>query len=190
MANDIIEQVTNRWWTFLLRAIAAAALAVFAFASPGATTVVLVYVAGAYLLVSGATAIAAGIGLAGVGQWWTMLLLGLAEAIFGIIMLVEPGIGPIALAAMFAAWLITIGMMQLTAAFALRDVIDGEFWLGLLGVVTVAIGFYLIARPDIGVVALVYTIGWYAAFAAVTLTGLAFKLKSFGSQSGRRHAAA
>ena len=190
MANELLQHFTSRWWTFLLRGLAAAAFAVFAFTSPATTTIALVYIGGAFLLVNGVSAMAAGIGFAGVGQWWAMLLMGLAEAIFGVIMLVEPGIGPLALAAMFAAWLITTGMMQLVAAISLRDLIEGEFWLGLLGVVTIAFGFYLIARPDIGVLALVYTIGWYAAFAAIALIGLAFRLKGADTRLGGRSATA
>ena len=190
MLNNFIDDVTSRWWTFLVRAVAATAVAVLAFASPGWMTIALVFVVGVYLLVSGVSAMAAGIGFAGTGKWWAMLLMGFAEATFGIIMLANPGLAPLALAYMFSTWLVASGFLQITAAVALRNVIQGEFWLGLLGAITVAFGFYLLVRPDIGVLALVYTIGWYAVLAAIALATLAFRLKNARTELSRRHAPA
>lgn len=188
--NGLVENVTSRWWTFLVRAIAATAVAVLAFASPGWMTIALVYVVGGYLLVNGVSAMAGGVGFADTGKWWALILMGFAEALFGIIMLAEPGLAPLALAYMFSAWLVASGLLQISAAVALRNVIAGEFWLGLLGAITVAFGFYLLVRPDVGVLALVYTVGWYAVFAAIALTTLAFRLRNAGTELAGGHATA
>ncbi|HZO94838.1 MAG TPA: DUF308 domain-containing protein [Candidatus Baltobacteraceae bacterium] len=190
MLDHVVENVTSRWWTFLVRAVAAAAVAVLAFASPGWMTVALVYTVGALLLVSGASAIAAGVGFAGRGSWWALLIMGFAQGVLGIIMLAEPGLAPLALAYMFSVWLVSTGLLQVAAAITLRNVVRGEFWLGLLGVITVAFGFALLVRPDIGVLALVYTIGWYATLGAVALAMLAFRLKNAGSELNARRVTA
>ena len=45
----------------------------------------------------------------------------------------------------------------------------------------------VVARPDLGLLAPVYTIGYYAIFAGISLTGFAFRIKNLaGDFAGRR----
>jgi uncharacterized membrane protein HdeD (DUF308 family) len=178
MTNDVLQRLTGQWWTFLLRGIIALGLAFLAFSQPGAFASGLVYFVGAYFIIGGALALFAGISFTGAGSWWALILLGLAQAFLGIVMLSEPGAGPLALAYLVAIWAFSTGIMEISSAIALRSLIKNEFWWILLGIVTLALGGYVIMRPDLGVLTLVYTIGIYAAFAAGSLIGLAFKIKS------------
>jgi uncharacterized membrane protein HdeD (DUF308 family) len=178
MITDAVERLTGQWWTFLLRGIVALGLAVFAFGQPATMASGLAYFVAAYFIISGFLSLFAGISFSGVGSWWALILLGLAQASLGVIMIAEPGAGPLALAYLVAIWAFTTGMMEISAAIALRSYISNEFWWVLLGVVTLGLGFYTVLHPDLGVLALVYTIGFYAALAAGSLIGLAFRIKS------------
>lgn len=180
MMMDIAQGLTSRWWTFLLRGIIALALAAFAFLQPGTLSTVLVYIVAAYFLISGLLALWAGISVSGSGSWWVLVLIGLAEGALGIIMLTRPGAGPLALAYLVAIWAFTTGLMEISGAIALRDAIRNEFWWILLGLVTIALAIYIIIQPDIGILALVYTIGIYAVIAGISLIAFAFRLRGAG----------
>lgn len=189
MTADIVAQISNKWWTFLVRGVVAIALAAFAFSSPTMLATGLVYVVTAYFIISGVAALFAGVSLTGVGYSWTLVLLGVVEAALGVIMLTQPGAGPLALAYLFALWMITSGVLEISAANSLRDYINNEFWWVLLGIITVAFGVYIVLRPDIGILGLVYTVGIYAALAGITLIVLSFRVKSFGSAPAGRKVA-
>jgi uncharacterized membrane protein HdeD (DUF308 family) len=47
-----------------------------------------------------------------------------------------------------------------------------ELWWILLGLITLAIGFYVVLNPALGVPALVNTVGIYAALAGISLIGM------------------
>lgn len=140
----------------------------------------------AYCILSGLGAIAAGVSFTGVGNWWALVLTGLVQGALGIIILSNPAAGPLALAYLFALWWITTGMLEISSAVLLRPYIENEFWWLLLGVITVAFGFYVLLYPNLGVLALVYTIGFYAVLAGTSLVAFAFRIKGLGDGSNRR----
>jgi uncharacterized membrane protein HdeD (DUF308 family) len=178
MTDDILERLAGNWWTFLLRGIVALVLALFAFLEPQATASGLVYFVAGYFIVSGAVSLFAGLSFNGIGSWWALILLGLAQAFLGVVMLSQPGAGPLAIAYLVAIWAFSTGLMEISSAIALRNYISNEFWWILLGIVTIVLGVYIVMRPDAGLFALVYTIGIYAALAAGSLIGLAFRIKN------------
>ena len=186
MVTDAMNQLSSRWWTFLLRGIVALAVAVFAFMMPGAMATALVYIFAAYFIISGVATLAAGVSLTGAGNWWLLILLGIVEAILGFIMLAEPGAGPLALAYIFAIWVILAGTTEISAATMMRDYTNGnEVWWILLGLVTLAIGIYVVINPNLGVPALVYTVGIYAALAGISLVVLSFRIKGLPNSVAR-----
>ncbi len=182
MVADTLVQLSSRWWTFLVRGIVAIVLAAFAFLEPATTASALVYVFAAYFIISGIASFFGGVSLTGAGgSWWTLAILGVLQVILGILMLTQPGAGPLALAYLFAIWMITTGALEISSAMAVRALISNEFWWVLLGIITIALGFYIIWNPAIGLFGLVYTVGIYALLAGIALCLLAFRIKSFGS---------
>jgi uncharacterized membrane protein HdeD (DUF308 family) len=107
--------------------------------------------------------------------------MGIVDAALGIIMLTQPGMGPLALAYLFAIWMIMNGVTEISSAIALRNIIHDEFWWILLGIITLVAGVYVILVPGLGLLALVYTIGIYAILAGIALIALAFRIKNFPS---------
>ncbi|MGP6159951.1 MAG: HdeD family acid-resistance protein [Vulcanimicrobiaceae bacterium] len=190
MISDTIKQLTSKWWTFLVRGLVTLALAAFAFSAPAATASALVYVFAAYFIISGVVSLLAGISFTGVGHWWALILMGFVQGALGFVMLAQPGIGPLALAYFFAIWMISTGLMEISGAVALRSYVSNEFWWILLGIITLAFGFYVVMRPDLGLLALVYTIGFYAVLAGVSLIAFSFRIKSAGADFAKIHAPA
>lgn len=178
MIADPLQLVSSRSWTFVVRGVVALALAIFAFAEPSLMAGALVYIVAAFFIISGLAEFLAGLSLTGVGNWWTLILLGIIQVALGIVMISQPGVGPLALAYLVAIWAIATGLMEISAAIALRNVISNEFWWILLGVITLALGFFIVLRPNIGVFALVYAIGFYAVLAGISLIGVGVRLRS------------
>jgi len=190
MLADTVKQLSSKWWTFLVRGIVALVLAAFALGSPGPTASVLVFVVAAYFIVAGVTAIAAGFSFSGVGHWWALVFMGLVQCGLGFLMLGEPGVGPLALAYLFATWMIMSGVVEISSAIALRSFISNEVSWILLGIITLGFGAYVIAWPDLGLLALVYTLGFYAALSGLSLIAFAFRIRNVGAAAVGRHASA
>jgi uncharacterized membrane protein HdeD (DUF308 family) len=191
MIADTVNQLSSKWWTFLLRGIVALALAAVCLISPGQTASALVFIVAAYFIISGVVAIFAGFAFTGAASWWALVLMGIVDAALGIIMLTQPGMGPLALAYLFAIWMIMNGVTEISSAIALRNIIHDEFWWILLGIITLVAGVYVILVPGLGLLALVYTIGIYAILAGIALIALAFRIKGLvGTLTTIHHARA
>jgi uncharacterized membrane protein HdeD (DUF308 family) len=78
-----------------------------------------------------------------------------------------------------ASWAIVIGVLQIWGAIRLRKEIQGEWLLGLSGVLSIAFGVILFAQPGAGALAVVWLIGWFAILAGCVYIALAFQLKKY-----------
>ena len=72
---------------------------------------------------------------------------------------------------------VLIGVVQLLAAWRLRQVMPGEWLLAVLGLLSLALGLTLAFSPGAGAVAMLWLIALYALVAGVLMVLLAFKLR-------------
>ena len=111
----------EQWWTVVLGGIVGIALGVLAFAQPGAVALALVYVVGAWAIVTGLLEIVAAIRLRQViSTEWLMALSGALSVLFGIVFLYQPGSGALALVYLFGFYAVLAGIAQITLGFRLR----------------------------------------------------------------------
>jgi uncharacterized membrane protein HdeD (DUF308 family) len=175
---------TSSWWALVLRGLAAIAFGILAFLWPHITVTVLVFLWGAYALVDGVFAIAAGIkSYEKSKRWWVLLLEGLLGVAAGVLAFVIPGITALVLLLLIAAWAIVTGAFEIGAAIQLRKYITGEWLLALAGVASVLFGFALLFNPNAGAIAVVWLIGAYAVLFGLLLVALGFRLKGLVSRS-------
>ena len=145
---------------------------------PGLTLTALVLLFGAYTLVDGVFAVVAALARAGrERRWWVLLLEGPLGIAAGVVTLAWPGITGLVLLLFIAAWAVITGVVEIVAAIRLRREIEGEFLLGLSGVLSVLFGLLLIVRPGAGAVAVAWLIGIYAILFGALLLALAFRLR-------------
>lgn len=86
-------------------------------------------------------------------SWGWLALLGAISFIGGILALANP-FGATLAAALLAAWtFVLFGVLQIIQAFRVRGW-SGFLWSLLLGVVTLAVGISILARPGAGIVSL------------------------------------
>jgi len=179
--DSLLELLSRNWWLLLLRGVAAIAFAVLSWAQPGLTLSALILLFGAYALVDGVLGIwSAFAARKKHRQGWLLLLGGLFSLAAGVATFVMPGVTALALLIYIAIWAIGIGAMQLVAAVRLRKEIEGEWLLGLNGLLSIALGAWLLAQPGAGILALLWVLAAYALLAGIVLVVLAFRLRKLG----------
>jgi uncharacterized membrane protein HdeD (DUF308 family) len=163
-----------------LRGLAAIVFGVLAFVWPDITLFALVLLFGAYMLVDGIFAIVAAVRAAGrEARWWLLLIEGVLGVLAGLVAAFWPGLTALALLYFIAAWAIVSGILEIVGAIRLRQEIEGEWALGLSGVLSVLFGVLLAAIPaPAGLLSLVWLIGAYALAFGVLLLVLAFRVRS------------
>ena len=185
------EILSKFWWLLLLRGIAAIVFGVLAIVWPAATVVALVVWFAVFALIDGVAALYHAIAnRSELEYWWWLLLEGIFGILFGVLVLARPGISAalvgVVLVLWFAAWTILSGAMRVVMAFRLRREIEGEFWLGLSGVLSILFGVILMARPEAGVVFLLYLLAFWAIAVGVAMIIFAFRAKSFAGRARER----
>src|SRR5439155_9193140 len=99
----------------------------------------------------------------------SMIVVGLIGIAAGILTFMWPQMTALVLLAFIAGWALATGIFQVFAAIKLRKVISNEWLLALSGVLSIAFGAIMIARPGAGALAVIWIIGWYAILFGVAL---------------------
>jgi uncharacterized membrane protein HdeD (DUF308 family) len=170
------------WWVLVLRGVAALAFGIAALVWPGITLLVLIYLFGAYALVDGVFSMITGIEhlVHGESHAWTTALEGLAGIVVGLVAFSFPGLTGLALLFLIAAWALFTGVLEIAAAFRLREEMEGEWVLALAGAISVLFGLALIAFPRSGALAVIWTIGIFSVIFGVSLVYLGLRLRAAG----------
>jgi len=168
----------NNWWALVLRGVIAILFALITFAVPGVTIAFLVTIFGVYALFDGVLAIVSTIkAVQGHRRWGPFLIEGVIGILFGIYAIVFPLGAAAAFVTFVAAWAIFTGILEIMAAIRLRRHIQGEWVLILLGVLSVLLGFVLLASPVGGAVFLVTVFAAYGLIFGILLITLGFRVK-------------
>ena len=180
IVENLASILSRGWWLMLLRGLVAIGFGILVFAKPQMSVLILVYLFGVYVLVEGILGVSVAIQARHeLNSWGVLLLWGLLGVAVGILAFVKPDITALALLFYIALWAIATGVLEIAAAIRLREVIKNEWLLILAGLVSVAFGVILIARPEPGALAVLALIGGYAIVFGVLVVIFAFKIRSF-----------
>lgn len=175
--------LSRYWWMTMLRGVLWIVFGVAIFVRPDISLVSLTLLFGSFALVDGV--ISAWNSLAGRQEnedWWLLLFAGLAGIIVGVLTFRDPAATALALQFYIAIWAIAVGTLQLVAAMRLRREVDGELWLALSGLASIAFGVFLFAQPAAGALVVLWLIGGYAIVFGVLLIALALNARDFEDQ--------
>jgi len=183
----MLMTLARNWWAIVLRGICAVLFGVAAFAWPGLTLAVLIFVYGAYAFVDGIFAVIAAVAARQPGRFpWGLLLAGLAAIGVGVLTIALPGLTALALLYLIAAWAIMRGIFEVIAAIHLRKEIDHEWLLAASGALSILLGIFLVVSPGAGALALLWAIGGMAIVVGLLMIGLGFRLKGMRDRVAQR----
>jgi Short repeat of unknown function (DUF308) len=102
---------------------------------------------------------------------------GLLSIAAGIVIIVWPEPGLVAVAIILGAWLIVTGTLAITGAFAARGLLPNWWLLLIVGLLEIALGVLPLANPGATLAALITVAGIWAVVFGVMRVVLAFEIK-------------
>ena len=112
----------NRWGWVLFEGIISILAGIVAFVYPGLTALVLLYVIAFWAIVTGIMEIVAAFAIRGfASREWALGIAGVLSILFGIILIIRPGAGILAILWLVGIYAIIFGILFIVRAFQLRS---------------------------------------------------------------------
>jgi uncharacterized membrane protein HdeD (DUF308 family) len=166
--------------SLILRGVLAFIVGIVAIAWPGVTILALVILFAVYAFMDAGLLASRAFGSGRAGPVVGHLLLALVDVAAGIVALVWPGPTALVLVIVVAAWAFVGGFAELFAAFQSGETAGTRAFFILAGLVSVAFGIVLAARPGVGAVTLALLFGLYSIIYGVSLTMLGIQGRGAG----------
>ena len=183
MQTEMSEYLGRNWGWIVLRGATAVLFGFLALARPGLTLAALVFMWGAYAIADGVLAMVAGWKIRDHGRpLWSLFVVGALGIAAGVVTYRSPGLTALVLLMVIASWAIGVGVLQVVAAIRLRKEIEGEWALGLSGLLSIAFGILAALHPGAGALAVLWMIGGYAIGFGGLLIALGFRLRALTHQ--------
>ncbi|WP_238555475.1 HdeD family acid-resistance protein [Chryseobacterium sp. P1-3] len=113
-----------------------------------------------------------------VKHWYIPLIFGILFLIFGIYVFSVPLATYVTLSVFFSVSFLFSGITEIFFSLQNSKSLQGWGWFLVSGLLTTAIGIYLIAYPQISMTILPFVVGFTLLFRSFQLLGFAFDLKS------------
>ncbi|MFC5429325.1 HdeD family acid-resistance protein [Paraburkholderia denitrificans] len=156
-----LSGLSAHWGWLLARGISAILFGVIALAWPRWTVLALALVWGAYAIVDGAFALIYGARGGGTRRW-SYIFVGLIGVIAGFVAFFWPNETAIILVMIIGFWALAIGVFEIIYAFQYRRAIAHPWAVGLSGLLSAVVGFFIVMFPGAGALSLIWLIAAYA----------------------------
>jgi uncharacterized membrane protein HdeD (DUF308 family) len=166
--------------SLIARGILALAVGVIALAWPSVTVLALVIVFAIYAFIAAGLQAARAFSSRTAGPVFGHLLLGLVDLAAGVIALAWPGPTALVLVLIVGVWAIITGLVEIAAAFASGEPAGARALFILGGLITIAFGVVLCARPGIGAVTLALLFGLFNLIAGIWMLAQGIELRRTG----------
>jgi len=186
-ARTGVPLLSRNWGWFMVRGVLALILGTVAFLFPVSALFAFTMVFAAYAGADGLLSTIAGVRGATRKEerWWTLILRGIIGLGVAVLFLAVPIVATVSYAlatlCMLSAWAILTGVLEVVAAIRLRKEIEGEWLLGLSGVLSLLLGLAvpvaLYVNPPATILSVAWVIAIYAVIAGVVLIGLGLRLR-------------
>jgi len=174
LTRDAAQQIASNWWLLLLNGLLLIVAGVLIFSIDWTVRSLATFIGVLFIVQGVAEALTTGLD-ARVRR--TNVVTGLLSIATGIVIIVWPGPGLVALAIVLGAWLIVIGTLSISGAFAARRVVPNWWLLLILGLLEVPLGVLALANPGATLAALITVAGIWAVAVGVMRIVLAFEVK-------------
>ena len=179
----MLATAVRQWWVLVLQGILGIVVGAIAIVYPDVALATLAILFGAWAIIAGLTSLAMGWTVASArGRSWPFLLSGAVSLIAGVIAVFLPGLTILSLALLIGAWLVVAGVMEIFAAWRVRDEISNEWLLIALGAVRVAAGALILYQPIIGAVVAVALFATWSILGGAAALLMGWRLRQLGSR--------
>ena len=173
LTRDAAERLARNWTTLLLNGLVLIVAGVLIFSIDWSVRSLSTFI-GALFIFEGIYAMV----VAGIDNRAANVVTGLLSAAAGVVIIAWPSPSLIVLGIFLGSWLIVVGTLTISGAFAARKVVPDWWLLLLLGLSEVSLGVLALADPGATLAALI-TVGgiWAVAIGAMRIV-LAFQLRN------------
>jgi len=166
--------------SLILRGLLAIAVGIIALAWPKVTVLALVIVFAVYAFIAAGLQAMRAFSSRTAGPVFGHLLLGLVDLAAGVIALVWPGPTALVLVLIVGIWAITAGIVEIAAAFGKGEAAGTRALFIFAGLISVAFGVVLSARPGMGAIALALVFGLFNLIAGIWMIVQGIELRRTG----------
>jgi uncharacterized membrane protein HdeD (DUF308 family) len=174
LTRGVAEKVARNWWLLLLNGLLLVVAGFLIFSIDWTVRSLATFIGAVFIVQGIAYALTSGID-ARVRQ--ANVLTGLLSIATGILIIVWPSPGLVAVAVILGAWLIVGGTITISGAFAARGILPNWWLLLLLGLLEIPLGVLALADPGATLAALVTVGGIWAVVIGVMRIVLSFEVK-------------
>ena len=175
LTRDLAERVARNWWVLLVDGLLLILAGVLIFSIDWSVRSLSIFIGVLFIMQGISTALVRGLDRT---AQRTNIVAGLASVAAGVAIMVWPSPGLQAVGIFLGAWLIVMGTLTISGAFAGRHVIP-DWWLWLIGgLLEVPLGVIALADPGATLAALITVAGIWAVAIGTMRVVLAFELKS------------
>jgi uncharacterized membrane protein HdeD (DUF308 family) len=122
IATSLRSRGTDRWWVMLIEGIVGVAAGLVTLIWPGITALTLLFVIAAWALITGVFEIVAAVRLRKVMKGeWMLALSGVLSIVFGVLLLIFPGAGALAVILWIGAYALVFGALFVALGLKLRS---------------------------------------------------------------------
>lgn len=178
--------LAKKVWIFaIIRGVLGIIFGLVALFAPIATAVVLAIVIGAWAIVDGVFDIIEAIRHRGSSSMALRIVWGAVSILFGILVLVWPGMSLGVLVIFVGIWAIIIGVLEIMASIRHRAVPNSGWVWGIIGgALAILFGILVLVRPGTGLLTIIWIIGIWAIAWGITLIVLGVQLRKAANTTG------
>jgi uncharacterized membrane protein HdeD (DUF308 family) len=166
--------------SLIVRGILAIIVGIVALAWPSVTVLALVILFAVYAFMAAGLQAARAFSSRKAGPVFGHLLLGLVDLAAGVVALAWPGPTALVLVLIVGVWAIVAGLVEFFSAFRSGEAAGTRALLILGGLITVAFGVVLCARPGLGVVTLALLFGLFSLIFGIWMLVQGIELRRTG----------
>jgi uncharacterized membrane protein HdeD (DUF308 family) len=166
--------------SLILLGVLAIIVGIIALAWPGVTVLALVILFAVYAFIDAGLQVARAFSSGGAGPVFGHLLLGLVDLAAGIVALVWPGPTALVLVLVVGIWAFVGGCFEIFAGFQSGETAGTRALFILGGLVSIAFGVVLFARPNVGAVTLALLFGLFSLIYGVSQIMTGVELRGTG----------
>jgi uncharacterized membrane protein HdeD (DUF308 family) len=174
LTRDAAKRVARNWWALLFSGVVLIVAGFLIFSIDWTIRELATFIGALFIFQGVVEALTTGID-ARVRQ--ANVIAGLLSIAAGVLIIVWPEPGLLAVAIILGAWLIVMGTLAITGAFAARKVLPNWWLLLVVGLLEIPLGVLALANPGATLAALITVGGIWAIAVGVMRVVLAFEVK-------------